>query len=100
MPNKNYLSGVRFERTRKKVWEGWGFIVMRSSGSHGCFDLCGFMPGAMAVGIQCKRVQTDKQAQHLLKAFVKTPPMEVSEHFLQVLEVYSQESRKVWNILA
>lgn len=101
MPNPRYLAGTRFERTRKKFWEAFGWIVMRSSGSHGIFDLCAFNPDGMgaAMGIQCKIVATDKQAERLLVRFTEKPPLKPSVNYLQVLEVYSKESKKVWNIL-
>lgn len=41
MPNKNYTNGVRREYQTKKVLEERGFLVLRSAGSHGAFDLVG-----------------------------------------------------------
>lgn len=100
MGNPNYIAGVSFERKRKKFWESWEWTVIRASGSHGIYDLCCFpkYSDALPMGIQCKRVKTDKQAERMLAAFVAKPPLPKHEKFLQVLEVYSQESRKVWNI--
>lgn len=39
MPNANYRSGYNFELRVKKEWEGRGYFVVRSAGSHGKADL-------------------------------------------------------------
>ena len=39
MANKNYIAGRNFEYKVKKYYEKQGFIVLRTSGSHGFADL-------------------------------------------------------------
>lgn len=39
MPNKNYQRGRRFEYKIKNKLESLGFVVLRTSGSHGFADL-------------------------------------------------------------
>lgn len=45
-PNRNYLKGRRLEYKRKQFYESLTCHVLRSSGSHGKFDLTVIMPGA------------------------------------------------------
>lgn len=94
MPNKNYLSGRAFEYRRKKFWSENGLTMLRTAGSHGVFDLIGFMPSGGVVGIQCKRVKKDAQAVKLINTFQANPPLEPGL-FTQVIEVWSAESRQV-----
>lgn len=63
MPNKNYVKGANFERKVKKFYEGLGYLVFRTAGSHSPADLIAFPPlGNMKewqpILIQCKA--TDK----------------------------------------
>jgi Holliday junction resolvase len=44
MPNKKYIKGANFERKIKKLYESYGYLVIRSSGSHGVADLVAFPP--------------------------------------------------------
>lgn len=75
MPNANYLKGRRFEYFAKKEMEKYGYSVMRTSGSHGPFDLVAIHKkhGYMKL-VQCKTVKTEKEAQRLIKAFKEDPP--------------------------
>jgi Holliday junction resolvase len=63
MPNRNYEKGRRFEYVEKKRLENLGYIVLRTSGSHGFADLVAVKPGEVRF-IQCK-------AQPATKADVK-----------------------------
>jgi Holliday junction resolvase len=63
MSNKNYVKGANFERKIKKFYEGLGYLVFRTAGSHSPADLIAFPPlGNMKewqpMLIQCKA--TDK----------------------------------------
>lgn len=87
MPNKNYLTGVRLERARKKFWEESGFVVIRASGSHGAFDLVALPKvntGTKAAAIQCKRVSTDAEAHSLANKWLRGPKL-TSQH--EILEI-------------
>ena len=53
MANKAYAKGYRFEREVFKLFSSSGFYVIRSSGSHGVFDLLAVKDG-IAYGIQAK----------------------------------------------
>lgn len=86
MPNRNYQTGVRFEYERKKFYESMGLVVLRSSGSHGLFDLIAVDPGGTVFLIQCKKVATLAQANRLCKAFKKKPPLTPGRYY-QVLDV-------------
>jgi Holliday junction resolvase len=44
MPNKNYVKGANFERKVKKFYEGLGYLVFRTAGSHSPADLIAFSP--------------------------------------------------------
>ena len=48
----NYARGATFERTVKADLEAKGYIVFRSAGSHGPYDLVALGPSEML--IQCK----------------------------------------------
>lgn len=53
MPNKNYVSGRRFEYKVKKHLEENGYLVFRSAGSHSIADLIAISKGDTLL-IQCK----------------------------------------------
>lgn len=90
MPNKGYQKGRRFEYASKKVWKERGCEVVRAAGSHSPFDLIAIRPGGQVSLIQCKCVRSEAQAERLLKLFRATPPLMVSAHYHQVLEVKVQ----------
>ena len=46
MPNKNYIKGRQAEYRLMKTLRDSGAIVMRSSGSHGLFDVIAIFPNA------------------------------------------------------
>ena len=54
MPNKNYISGRRFEYRVKKHLENKGWVVFRTAGSHSPVDLIAFRKGLKPCLIQCK----------------------------------------------
>jgi len=56
MPNKNYISGRRFEYKVKKFYERIGFFVVRTAGSHSPIDLIAFRKNGTRkpIFIQCK----------------------------------------------
>lgn len=95
MPNKNYVAGRNFEYARKKEWSSRGYIVLRTAGSHGPFDLVGIHPSYPVALIQCKRVETPPQANRLLNEFRNNPPLSTFGKYHQVMEVYVKTTRKV-----
>lgn len=88
MPNKNYRSGRAFEYEIKKAWEEAGYIVLRTAGSHGIFDLVAFHKiSGTAIGIQCKKVKTLSDAHRLIKAFKDNPPFPAASSSTSVIAV-------------
>ena len=75
------------EWARKHVWESLGCVVVRAAGSHSCWDLVAIHEHMRVHLIQCKIVQTEVQANLMLRAFEKNPPMPASESYTMVLEV-------------
>lgn len=75
MPNKNYQRGRRFEWEVKKDLESQGWIVVRTAGSHGLWDIIAFrdIGGEIRARlIQCKVVQlkgSGAQIERLKKEF-------------------------------
>lgn len=97
MPNPNYTRGVRFEYARKRVWEGRGYLVLRTAGSHGAWDLVAIRHDAPVELIQCKvlKAGTTKQAEALVRAFKIKHPHVDSRYFHQTIEVYAMKDRLV-----
>jgi hypothetical protein len=97
VPNKNYLAGRRLEYKIKKEWEKQGFIVLRTAGSHGPFDLVAYRMHHPVVMIQCKRVATLGQAMTLIRKWTEKPPIAPGVvHFQQRIEVYVKSERKLF----
>jgi Holliday junction resolvase len=76
MPNKNYLRGRRFEWQLKKDLEEQGYLVFRTAGSHGLFDLIGLDKNGKPLLIQCKVTKNDKNIKTLIKEFRKSLPFD------------------------
>jgi Holliday junction resolvase len=62
MTNKNYVKGANFERTVKKFYENFGFLVFRTAGSHSPADLIAFpilggISDKKPILIQCKATE-------------------------------------------
>lgn len=93
MSNKNYVKGRAFEYKRKKAWERDGYIVLRTSGSHGFADLIAVKPGYPPVFIQCKVTKQWSVAAKLARDFRKTPPLVTSPHYRQCIEVWETTGR-------
>ena len=91
--NKNYVAGRNFEYKRKKWWEGLGYVVLRSSGSHGFADLTAIKPGYGVTFIQCKIVKTEAEGNRLISKFVENPPIIPGNYHLAI-EVYVKNLRK------
>lgn len=87
MPNPKYLSGVRFEREVMKEYEGYGFRVLRSAGSHGVYDVVAYHPERRTIFAQCKVVRTKTEGEKLVKAFLASPPERPSKFFDQLILV-------------
>ena len=90
MPNLNYKAGRRLEWGRRKHWMKRGWVVVRSSGSHGAWDLCGVRledPTHPVMFIQCKVLADKNKAKSLLQKFKAHPPMPASPHWTMTLEI-------------
>ncbi len=74
MPNRNYLKGRSFEQKTAKWYREQGYLVLRSAGSKGLFDLVAVNSEHIML-IQCKVVDSMKKAAQLSKAFKASPPM-------------------------
>lgn len=81
-----YRRGRRFEYQRMKHWRDRGYTVIRSAGSHGPFDLIAFRNHEVHF-IQCKMLQGEAAAQHLMGLWIASPPLEESEHYTQHIEI-------------
>lgn len=73
MPNKNYIRGRSFEYAVKKDLEAQGYHVLRTSGSHGAYDLIAIRD-TIHMFIQCK-VTKKNNLKQLLQEFKKTSPV-------------------------
>lgn len=92
--NANYDRGVRFERARKKKWEANDYLVLRTAGSHGAFDLVAVGYGYVYL-IQCKVISGgEKAAENLIKAFKLHPPLPPGDGYVQIIEVWA--NRKLY----
>jgi len=80
MPNNYYIRGRRFEYQLKKDLEKQGWLVFRTAGSHGIYDLIALIDnykGDVLVRlIQCKTTDKEVNTKTLLKSFNKTLPFE------------------------
>ena len=85
MPNKNYLSGRRFEYEVMDDLKTKGYKVIRASGSHGEFDVIGYKPHS-TIMVQCKVVETLASAQRLINNWEPpNPPSQMT--FTQEIRV-------------
>ena len=78
-----------------------GYTVVRSSGSHGVWDLCGIRledPLYPVMLIQCKIVPTVAKAEALIRRFKANPPLQKSPHYVMILEVQVKGSKEVLSI--
>jgi hypothetical protein len=87
MPNRNYLRGRRFEYERQASWRAQGYIVLRTAGSKGPFDLIAVRSGSIPIFIQCKSVSRLCEAARLIRDFRASPSLQPSGHYRQALEV-------------
>ena len=101
VPNLHYRAGARLEYGRKKHWQKRKWTIVRSSGSHGIWDLCGVRledPSHPVMFLQCKRVETAQQAKAMVKRFKANPPMPKSPHWVMFLEIQIKGSREVISV--
>src|SRR5690348_2431534 len=91
MPNKNYLAGRRLEYEVMKEFENRGFKVLRTSGSHGEFDVVAYKLNEPPLFIQCKRVTTLAEKKAWLRKWEPT----VSSTYVQVLAVKVKGSSEI-----
>jgi len=88
MPNKNYHIGRKFEYEVMNELKGPGCAVMRTAGSHGPFDVIAINKDGACGMIQCKVVETEAEADRLIRAFRERPPFPpASCEFVQRIEV-------------
>jgi hypothetical protein len=93
MPNRNYISGRAYEYKVKRHWESQGYVVLRSAGSRGPFDLVA-LPGPKlrqkkVVAIQCKRGKTEASALRLINDFKTNPPLGPASSTIQWITVWT-----------
>lgn len=69
MPNKNYQAGRRFEYEVMRYWESREYEAMRTSGSHGSFDIIAIRADRKPEFVQCKRVSTEAEGRRLIRNF-------------------------------
>ena len=94
MPNHNYESGRRQEYQVRNKWRELGYMVLRTAGSHGPFDLVAIHPQRDEILlIQVKRVGGPKDAERVIAKFKKDPPLSPMLH-KQVIEVYVKKTRE------
>lgn len=75
LSNKHYLRGRRFEWEVKKELEADGWMVFRTAGSHGKYDLIAVRDSLIRF-IQCKSVDSDKSIKKYVVAFNKEESLE------------------------
>lgn len=93
MPNANYRRGRYFEYSRKHFYEEQKYIVIRAAGSHGRWDLIAIRDGDKPLLIQCKVVQTEKQAEHEIAEFVRGALKDGPYH--EIIDVYVRDKKDV-----
>lgn len=67
MPNNQYRKGRNFEYRVKQDYEKQGYTVVRSSGSHGAYDLVCLHPSGQTLLIQCKAVKRKAHVKQLIR---------------------------------
>ena len=93
----HYEIGRRFEYKVAKQMRDAGYVVMRTAGSHGFYDLIAIRNASphVVVMVQCKTTQTYRQAKRLLNQFVAHPPFQSFLcDFEQRLVVWTKDTRK------
>ena len=94
----NYQRGVRYEYIAKKALEQDGWIVFRSAGSHGIFDLSCIHPElGEAMFLQIKATKGGERAvARLIKEFKRSMPVPQATHFTQGIWVWSKGKWHIW----
>jgi hypothetical protein len=69
-----------------KHYRSLGCHVMRTSGSHGKFDLIAILPSGHSYFIQCKVTESESAGKRLIEGFKKDPPFK-NARFTQIMEV-------------
>lgn len=97
MPNKKYISGVRFERKVKDYLIKRKYYVVRSAGSKGMIDLVAFRydPEGLhrAICIQCKHNTSPPPKKSVIKKFIMTHNVRFLLAFNRKSEIYFAEYR-------
>lgn len=89
MPNKNYIAGRKLEYKAKKELESNDWVVMRTAGSHGPFDLvCVDPEEEFILFIQVKSTKSRAACTRLLNEWVERPPIRVCNKYSQELWVW------------
>lgn len=96
MPNANYTKGRRWEYALKKQWEANGYMVLRTAGSHGPFDLVAIKNGCYIALIQAKVCATEAEAKRLQAAFQSSPPLSQSGHCYEQFICIKVDGGKVY----
>lgn len=93
-----YAQGRLYEYAVRDQWVKKGYIVLRSAGSKGPFDLVALWPGPDAnrrpCAIQCKRVSSLAEAKRIKKAFLAAPPLGPNNVVLQWIYVIVKHTKE------
>ena len=89
----NYEVGRRFEYERMKYYKEQGYNVMRTAGSHGLFDLICLKRNQSALCVQCKVVQTERDAARLIDKFMEAGP--IGGDFHERIDIKVRETRSI-----
>lgn len=96
MGNRNYERGRRWEYKVKKEWEKRDYMVLRTAGSHGPFDLVAVKWGLYPSLIQCKVCSSVAEAGRLQREFLENPPLKPGGYYEQILQIHINGCSKLW----
>ena len=96
MPNKRYLSGVRAERKLKAKLEAEGWIVFRTAGSHGFFDLIAVHPNTGQVRFMQVK-STKGNIKPLFQQFLANLALPNYNHYTRELWVWKDATWYNWS---
>ena len=95
MPNRRYQRGTRLELKAKHALEGEGYVVSRSAGSKGFWDIIGIQPALdEVVLIQVKATKSRATKNKLIMAFEEKPPLALGKTYRQ--EIWVWFDRRWW----
>lgn len=97
MPNYNYQAGRATEYAIRKRMKREGYLeVLRTAGSHGFADLVGIHKDGSVHFVQCKRVETKKDAEKIIKGFKASPGICAGKYEREII-IYIKKERTYVN---